>query len=111
MSIEQEKAGLAKIIDHMKAAGWVPYKLCDGEEFEPIQPGSATAEVVEACCATDEATLYFNTEPGRMGHSVFLVWGNSPSELIADNSMGHGFDVALDEALRAVFPGYPNCED
>ncbi|MNX89700.1 hypothetical protein D3C86_1217210 [compost metagenome] len=111
MSFEQEKEGLVKIIEGMRSRGWQPTQVFDGEEYIALEPGQDAASIVEECSSTDDSTLIFNgISPSRRG-SLYLVWGNSPSELVADNSIGHGFDVDLDETLRDVFPGWPNCED
>lgn len=101
MSIEKEKAGLAQIIDRMKKAGWNPYRVWDGGENQSVL-GRSTGEIAEVCCSTGDASLYFDN--GSEGHCAYLVWGNSPEELIADNSMGGGFEVALDAAIAEVFP-------
>jgi hypothetical protein len=108
MSIEKEKAGLAKVIRNLKAQGWQPYKVWDGGSDVPVAR-LEVEQVAEECCTTDESTLHFAC--GKNQGYTLLVWGNSPSELIADNSMGGGFDEALNSALRQAFPGWPNCED
>lgn len=106
MSNALEKAGLEKVIDHLKAAGWTPYKVWDSEEFEPLQPGTPTSEIVLACSQTDMSALHFYSGQGNTGY-ILLVWGNDPEEPVADYSIDNGFGEAVDAVLPQAFPGYP----
>lgn len=107
MSIEQEKAGLAKVIDHLKAKGWFPTRIWDGECTIKVT-GWETDGIVGECAQTDEAALHFSrihpcSAPEH--NHIFLVWGNSPEELIADHSLVGTFEQDIDEVLAIVFPG------
>lgn len=106
---EREKQGLAKLIGSLTARGWTPFKVYDGEGMEVVK-GKTTAEIVEVCAATEDSNLYFKDAQQSRGY-LYLVWGNSPSELVCDHSLNHGFGEAVDAALREVFPGWPSCED
>lgn len=98
---EQEKTGLARTLHHLCDMGWCPHKVDDGEEL--ILVGEASIdEVVDACSAVDECTLYLRD--GTLKGTLFLVWGNSPEELIADHSECNGFGEAVDQALARAFP-------
>ncbi|MNG41790.1 hypothetical protein D3C84_1312010 [compost metagenome] len=52
------------------------------------------------------ATLRMRSRDGHTS-SIGLVWGNCPMELIADYTLDHGFEAAMDAALRSVWPDYP----
>lgn len=108
MSLTQEKVGLIKVINALAEQGWLPTKVWDGEEY--VQVAEEPAEqVAEECAAVETANLYFVN--GSKKAVIFMVWGNSPSELIADSSECHGFGDVLDSALRAVWPTWPCVED
>lgn len=103
-----EEQGLSQLIEQLNKQGWPCAFVNDGEEDIPCK-GKTVAQIVEDCAATEEAWLYFGTN-GRLGN-LYLVWGNSPSELVADHSLSYGFGDAVDQALVAVWPTYPDVED
>lgn len=103
---EAERAGLFKVLEHLVGQGWRPYQLWDTEEWLTLPLGLALQAVVTAASQTDMATLTLISGDGRTG-SIGLVWGNSPLELIADYTLDHGFEEAVDAAQRSVWPNYP----
>ncbi|CAD5377313.1 hypothetical protein OF001_U20240 [Pseudomonas sp. OF001] len=97
MSIQQEKAALARIITALLPLGWEPCKLDDGGDDLIDLSHMDTEDVVENCAAVDMCHLHFRDEACRVA-TVVIIWGNSPEELIADATMSHGFDEALEQA-------------
>lgn len=55
----------------------------DGEEWAVVKSTNQTA-IFEAATATDQSNLRFRLAGGENVGTVFLVFGNSPEELIAD---------------------------
>ena len=102
-----EKAGLLKVLQHLGSQGWGPYELWDTEEWRNFNAGATLTDVVACCAETDMATLRMKGSNDCIG-SIGLVWGNSPIELIADYTLGHGFEDAVDAAQRSVWPNYPD---
>lgn len=103
---EAERAGLFKVLDHLDDHGWRPIELWDGEEWLTFGPGVTLQAKVKEAAQTDMATLRLRHDDGRTG-SIGLVWGNSPIELIADYTLDHGFEGAVEAAQRSVWPNYP----
>lgn len=101
MSRRQERDNLARIILNLKQMGWEPWELDDGgDEWIPMS-GRTVSAVVEDCSAVEMCTLRFRKCDGPSSThygSALLIWGNSPEELIADATMDHGFDGALEQA-------------
>jgi hypothetical protein len=102
----KEKDGLLMVLMHLAEQGWVPIELWDTEEWRTFNNGAPLTSVVEACGDVEMATLRLRRTDGRTG-SLGLVWGNSPSELIADYTLDHGFEGAVQAAQRSVWPNYP----
>ncbi len=99
---EQEKAGLARTLHHLRDAGWEPHSANDGEDLIRFDEGVLIDKVVEVCSDVDICHLFFRN--GTLKGMVLLVWGNSPEELIADMSTNNGFDMAVDLATTKAFP-------
>ena len=75
---------MARIIRHLAKLGWTPVDLYNGDD-EPVDlAGICVEEVVQECRATDECHLRIGK--ADMHGTIFLVWGNSPVELIADHN-------------------------
>ncbi len=107
MSFQQEKDALFRIISNLKQFGWEPWELDDGgDEWIPMS-GHTVSGVVEDCSAVDMCTLRFRKCDGPSSvhyGAALIVWGNSPEDLIADATMKHGFNEALDTAQHAEGP-------
>lgn len=99
-----EKDGLLKLITHLKEAGWWVSTVNDGEEDIHFQKFHSIEAVIADASAVDEAHVFF-TDGSHRG-TAWLVWGNSPIELVADHS-GGPFEEAINAALRKVWPNYP----
>lgn len=57
------------------------------EDFRPGEPGMNTeAQFLEELCAADEARLYVRLPGSHTIRFLYLVFGNSPGELVADYS-------------------------
>lgn len=103
-----EQQALARIIANLHEQGWQADRVNDGDEHVPVR-GRPISNIAETCADTDEAWLYFMKED--IQGIVRLIWGNSPSELIADHTESNGFGAAVDAALRSVWPTWPDGED
>ncbi|MBC7198077.1 MAG: hypothetical protein H5U32_02395 [Pseudomonas balearica] len=105
MSLQAEKMALGLILGSLRSMGWEHYKLDDGEGWEFVGDKSIE-QFVEDCAAVDDCSLRL-LKDGRKTAVMLIVWGNSPSELIADHSCSNGFEEAVDAALREVWPEWP----
>lgn len=54
-----------------------------------------TTQFIDECVACDEAWLVVQTKAGKK--TLYLVFGNSPGELVCDYSVDPQLDVATDE--------------
>lgn len=100
-----EEQALARILRHLAKLGWSPVEVYD--EDDPIDlVGMSVDEVVVECRAYDDCHLRVGKD-GKFG-TIYLVWGNSPMELVADHTTRWGLDEAIDSALASVWPLYPD---
>ncbi len=100
-----EEQALARILRHLAKLGWEPDDIYD--EDDPVNlVGMSVDEVVAECRAYDDCHLRVSKD-GKFG-AIFLVWGNSPMELVADHTTHWGLDKAVDEALASIWPLYPD---
>lgn len=84
MTIAQEKTAAGKIIDRALAKGFL-VSVYDGEEYAVKRSGKR-AEIMGALQSTDSDTLRIRAADGSQIGSIFLVWGNSPEEIVCDCS-------------------------
>ena len=104
MQITEQQA-LARILRHLAKLGWTPEEVYD--EDDPIYLVDLPVdEVVAECRAFDDCHLRVGKD-GEFG-TIYLVWGNSPMELVADHTTRWGLDEAVDSALASVWPLYPD---
>lgn len=101
-----EKHALFKVLQGLASQGWSVGYVNDGMERIDAS-GKSFAEVIEDAAAVDQAWLWFRKSAEDGVGSIMLVWGNSPIELIADYTTSHGFEQAVDAALRSAWPNYP----
>jgi hypothetical protein len=97
-----ERKALWSILGDMADKGWMAYRTNDGERIEAhTDPKS----VMEVCFNLDEAWVTFRNE-ACITHTIFLVFGNSPNEIVADwgFTVGDpdGFDAAISAATDAI---------
>lgn len=78
--LEGERKAVRKLIRMAKDAGFRPFKVFEGEEYEKVVGETDTLEVV---FSVDESVIYFRDGMGRK-FSAFIVLGNSPEEVISD---------------------------
>ena len=100
-----EEQALARILRHLAKLGWSPVEVYDEDDPNDLS-GMSVDEVVEECRAYDDCHLRVGKD-GKFG-TVYLVWGNSPMELVADHTTRWGLDEAIDAALASVWPLYPD---
>lgn len=113
MSFQEEKAALLKtlqMIEKRSPGEWTITFVDDGEERLPAA-GKTLEEIVADASAVDMSHIFFQHRHAQLGsngkprnHYMMLVWGNSPAELIADHTIGDGFDEALDAVHEQLFP-------
>ncbi len=101
-----EEEALARIIRHLAKLGWTPVDLYNGDDVPVDLAGMSVEEVVQECRATDECHLSVGKD-GNQG-VIFLVWGNSPIELIADHTTRGNLEEDVNAALESIWPEYPD---
>lgn len=97
-----ERKALWSILGDMADKGWTAYRTNDGERIEAhTDPES----VMEVCFNLDEVRVGFRNEAGDK-HNIFLVFGNSPNEIVCDwgftDGDPDGFDAAISAATDAI---------
>lgn len=100
-----ERSALARLIRALAKQGWNPVDVYDGGDPIPLA-GMDVDKIVEECSATSDAHLRMSN--GENTATMYLVWGNSPMELVANHSIRWGFEEAIDAALRSIWPLYPD---
>jgi hypothetical protein len=105
MSLQAEKLALGLILGSLRSMGWEHYELDDGDGWAFIGD-KPIDQAVEECSAVWMCTLRL-LKDGDKTAVMLIVWGNSPSELIADHSCSRGFDDDVDAALKALWPAWP----
>lgn len=84
MSIIEEKRAAGRIIDRALAKGHL-ISVNDGEEWV-VKNSTRRREIMDALQSTDADTLLIrNSACDRIG-MIYLVWGNSPDEVVCDHS-------------------------
>ncbi|MBU0564891.1 MAG: hypothetical protein KJ890_15485 [Gammaproteobacteria bacterium] len=109
MSLQAEKLALGLLLGSLCSMGWEHYELDDGDGWEFVGEGTID-ETVEHCAAVELCNLRLRKD-GNKAAGILLVWGNSPSELIADCSCSYGFEDAVDAATKALWPNWPDVEE
>ena len=94
--ISNEKMIVRKVVKNAIALGYT-VSLYDGEEWT-VRKSSNVAAVMDAVQSTDSDTLSFRKDGEKVG-SVWLVYGNSASEVIADYSDVEEVQTILAPAL------------
>lgn len=105
-----EREGLLKVLQELKKQGWQVAYLNDGEERKNYPAGTPLEDVVYDANQTGEARIGLAWQsPGAARRAeIYVVWGNSPVELIADWTAALAeFDEAIEAAQKAVWPNYP----
>lgn len=82
-----ERLALHRVLMRLRSHSLHCVAIDDGGGREGVPEGTQMEEIVHMANQVEECTLFFSTRSasGRRG-SIFIVWGNSPSELIADHS-------------------------
>jgi hypothetical protein len=81
-----DREAITLIMDGLRDVGVLPTQVYDGEDVILTE---TTAEVVEAVCAVDEASVMVTLPPGaeRADSHIFFVLGNSPEEVACDHGV------------------------
>lgn len=93
-----DTAGIRQTIRALRAAGYAPTEVNDGEETIDVK-GATEREIIEALTATDQSWLYVTNAAGPRGRRewVFFVLGNDPEEVIND------YTIALDPVIDPLY--------
>lgn len=105
-----EREGLLKVLQELKKLGWQVAYLDDGEERKNYPAGTPLEDVVYDANQTEDARIglaYNHAGRPATSASIYVVWGNSPIELIADWCGSSSFDETIEAAQKAVWPNYP----
>lgn len=82
--IETEGRICSRLVRHGLAAGYL-ISVNDGEEWTVVK-STKYREIMEELFTTDENTILFHNAEGKRIGSVFLVFGNSGYDVMADQS-------------------------
>ena len=97
-----ERKALWSILGDMADKGWTAYRTNDGDRNEAHTDDKS---VMEVCFNLDECWVTFRNE-ACITHTIFLVFGNSPNEIVADWGFTVGdpgrFDPAITAATDAI---------
>jgi hypothetical protein len=97
-----ERKALWSILGDMADKGWKAFRTNDGDRNEAHTDDKS---VMEVCFNLDECWVAFRNEAGDK-HTIFLVFGNSPNEIVCDwgFTVGDpdGFDAAITAATDAI---------
>lgn len=82
-----ERLALHRVLMRLRSHSLHCVAINDGGGREGVPEDTSLEEIVRMANQVEECTLFFSgrSSSGRRG-SIFIVWGNSPSELIADHS-------------------------
>jgi hypothetical protein len=94
MSIVAEKRAAGKIIDRALAKGYL-ISVNDGEEWV-VKKSAKRKEIMGALQSTDSDTLMIRKPDGEKVGMIYMVWGNSPDEIVCDCSDKPEIDALVD---------------
>jgi hypothetical protein len=83
------------LLKTLQAHGLTIVKVDNGEAETPFA-GTSLADFIAEATACDEARLYVKTPSGET-RSLYLVFGNSPGELVCDHGVDPLVEAAVDE--------------
>jgi hypothetical protein len=83
------------LVATLRTEGFLPYRADNGEERRSMEKDT-DAGLVAFLTATDESTLLVRCSDGKI-RALFLVFGNSPEELVCD----HTYTEALEKAVSS----------
>lgn len=93
--LADERKVIRKLIRVAKAHGYTLWRIWDGEENE--YPATEN-EALEVVFGVDECWMRFKHPDRRpQTHVAYIVLGNSGPEVIADCSVGEGWDAVMVE--------------
>lgn len=100
----------SKLLREMKERGYECFWGDDGGEEFNFTPSTTEREIVEMADSVDECWLAFRN--GQQSHChVFLVWGNSLSESLADWSWNDdNAKNVMDEVSRLLWDHFEQVE-
>jgi hypothetical protein len=84
MTIQAEKTAAMRVIGRALAKGYL-ISVCDGEEYTVKRSTNRNA-IRAALCSTDADTILVRKSDGEKVGVIWLVWGNSPEEVVADHT-------------------------
>lgn len=92
--LADERKVIRKLIRVAKAHGYGLSRVWDGECNEYPKTEEQTLDVV---FSVDECVMRFKHPDQPKSHCAFIVLGNSAPEVIADCSVGEGWDAVMAE--------------
>lgn len=102
MSIKKELANVRALMVELESNGWRVAEVEDGEVQADVQSINEAMSLVED---VDYSVLVFKNSAGAW-HSVTVILGNSPAEVIADWSFHIGDPDGFDALLGRVTQGF-----
>lgn len=81
-----DRAAIRQTIRALRAAGYAPYQVNDGEEVTDVR-GATENKIIEDLMATDQSWLFVAPAEGRREWVLFVL-GNDPEEVINDYTVG-----------------------
>lgn len=96
-----EKTAVVRIVNGMREMGWTPVAYSDGEERQKLEMCQTSARIADKLMDTEQAWLYWRN--GELKGTMMFVFGNDPSEVMADCSMDDGeWDADLAAVDKAI---------
>ena len=83
------------LLKTLQSHGLIVHQVDNGETVTPFA-GTSLADFIAEATACDEARLYVKTPSGET-RSLYLVFGNSPGELVCDHGVDALVEAAVDE--------------
>ena len=93
MTIQQEKTAAGRIVDRALAKGYL-VSVFDGGETT-VRRSNDRGTIMEALQSTDDDTLIMHKPDGKKVGVIWLVWGNSPDEIVCDCSDNPEIDALV----------------
>ena len=97
MICEKEKLAIRQGLCRLHSEGWQVIQIDDGAGYTTAADLSVD-EVVDSITAVYEASVKFLKDGCKTG-AILFVMGNSPDEVVADNTLSYGFGDAVDLAF------------
>lgn len=101
MKATTDRSALQHVIREMKKRGWNVRSVDNGGGYVKMA-GKGETEILDEALASDDARIRFESAEGDHRHTILIVLGNSPWEIVADWGYAVGDTDGFDAAMNAV---------